>query len=277
MLPVLTSISRPADQWHLADMYIKAYHGRIQEKPLWAGVDASVYGCIRQSLKKPSFFFPQASHIQKSLSGHVSPERFISTLKGRNSPAIEKHLQKGMKIANDLPWLDRGGQASRWDCAIIYALARMLRPDRIIETGTGTGATGYCALRGAQGAHLYTFDREEEGSGDDGVPYKRWSELPRKGVGQFIGEEMEDSVFFIMGDIRQTLPRWVASEKGKPTGLDLVILDSAHTPEQQVFEAEALFPLISKGSVMLCDDTTYGWGRWSESYLNCGFLGGIRK
>jgi predicted O-methyltransferase YrrM len=263
-------------------MYIKAYHGRIQEKPLWAGVDASVYGCIKQSIKTPSFFFPQASHIHKSLSGHVSPEKFIATLKGRNAeptPSITQYLQEGLDIANALPWLDRGGQASRWDCAIIYALAKSIQPDRIIETGTGTGATGYCALRGAQGAVLHTFDMEEEGSGDDGVPYKRWADLPRNGVGQFIGEEMEDSVRFILGDIRQTLPQWVASENShrqNPDGIDLVILDSAHTPEQQVFEAETLAPLMTKGSVMLCDDTTYGWGQWSGSNLNCGFLGGIR-
>lgn len=261
-------------------MYIKAYHGRIQNSPLWAGLDASIYGCVKGLLNAHGYsLLPQVGHIFKSVSAHTAPAEFVRELASFPLPEIDSRLQEGLKAANSLPWLSTGGQASRWDCAIIYAIASILQPRRIIETGTGIGATGYCALRGAQDAHLYTFDMERGGAGVDGVPYKRWGDLPRGGVGQFITEDMADRVSFIMGDIRDTLPAWVdAQHEGfKFERPDLVILDSAHTPEHQAFEANLLLPLIKSGSVMLCDDTTYGWSRFAKSYLNCGFLGGLRK
>ena len=269
-------------------MEIPIYHKAITKNALAAGLDATVYGTLKQGLRSPGltaglFMGKQFVHIMRSLSFHQSPEDFISLLLPELSEThIKDLLKEGLELAEEMARPERGGAASRWDCAIVYAVAKGMKPEEVIETGTGVGATSLMALRGTDGAPaatLTTFDREESVTGDDAIPYYRWEELPLSGVGRLIPEQDQDRVVFVLGDIRQTLPKWVHEERLSPRNpvRALVILDSLHTPEHQRFEMEYIWPVLAEGSVVLCDDTTYGWSEHVGTYINCGFLGGIKK
>lgn len=267
-------------------MEIPVYHKAVAKNALTAGLDASVYGMVKQGLSAPGyssggFMGRQLVHIGKSLLAHRGPSRFLKELFPETlADKLEQYLDEGYEIALGLPRPNRGGAASNWDCAIVYATAKALNPAEMIETGTGVGATSCMALRGShESTRLITFDRVEEITGHDAIPYYRWDELPRGGVGQLIPGTDEHRVDFILGDIKETLPAWVEHERLSPRNptLALVILDSLHTPEHQEFELAQLWPALADGSIVLCDDTTYGWSNWINSYSNCGFLGGIRK
>ena len=269
-------------------MEIPIYHKAITMNALASGLDATIYGTLKQGLRSPGkdsgvFMGRQFVHIMRSLAEHKSPEEFISTLVPELSELDAKELlREGLEIADTMERPDRGGAASRWDCAIVYAISRALRPDEVIETGTGVGATSLMALRGTDGnphVSLTTFDREESVTGDDAIPYYRWEEMPLSGVGRLIPEQDRERVVFVLGDILETLPRWIHDERLSPRTpvRALVILDSLHTPEHQIFEMEHLWPILADGSVVLCDDTTYGWTDTVGTYSNCGFLGGVKK
>ena len=253
-------------------MNIPFYHSQIARSPLAAGMDAAIYGLIRQSMKTPGFFMNQAKHIYHSAKSHRNPVNFLGHLFPEYSPEQREYFFiEGLKVSRTLDRFDRGGAASDFDGALIYAAAQLGDPDVIIETGTGMGGTTYAALQGCE-ARAYTFDREEGVADLDGVPYARWRELPMQGVGRLIPEEMEERVVFVLADIKRTLPCWVADRKPMKS---LVILDSLHTPEHQAYEIKTLKPILAPGSVVLCDDTTSAWSEWA-GFLNCGLMGGIR-
>ena len=267
-------------------MQIPIYHKAISHSAFAAGLDAVVYGMLKQGLKSPGFdsgvfMGSQTAHIARSVLGHRKPFDFISDLCPEISERLlTRYLEEGYSIASSMPVIDKGGAAALWDCAIVYALAKAVAPEEIIETGTGIGATSCMALRGTfHYVQLTTFDREEDVVDDDGITYARWDDRPRSGVGYLIPKNEERRVSFELGDIRQTLPAWIEKERLSPRTPTkaLVILDSMHTPEHQIFEADSIWPILKEGSVILCDDTTYGWSKWANSFLNCGFLGGIRK
>tara|TARA_R100000808_G_scaffold1155_1_gene5444 strand:- start:15433 stop:16263 length:831 start_codon:yes stop_codon:yes gene_type:complete len=276
-------------------VYIPGYHNNVAKNAFTAGLDASVYGMVRQtsSVKSWQFFKRQLGHIVKSIAAHKSPGDFVESLFPECDPlAIQKLLHEGYELAQNLERPDRGGAAGNWDCAIVFTITRLMIPNEVIETGTGIGATTFMALKGSprvteswpRGNMTYsvgvtTFDREESITDDDAIPYYRWEELPLGGVGQLVPEEDSDRVTFVLGDIRETLPEWIRDQRLSPRTPTkaLVILDSMHTPEHQQFELGQLWPVLETGSVILCDDTTYGWTDWIGSYNNCGFLGGIRK
>jgi len=270
-------------------MEIPIYHKAIQKSAFAAGLDAVVYGMVKQTFTAPGikagrFMGSQVAHIARSVMSHKEPLDFLVDLIPEKQPGeLKSYLEEGYAVAARMPRVEKGGAAANWDCAIVYAVAKAMNPDEIIETGTGVGATTCMALRATSDSStpqtVTTFDREDETVDSDGIFYARWRELPRAGVGQLIPEHEENRTVFVLGDINHTLPRWINEERLSPRNpiKALVILDSMHTPEHQIFEAETLWPVLKEGSVILCDDTTYGWSSWAESYMNCGFLGGIRK
>ena len=66
-------------------MEIPVYHKAIATNPLAAGLDATIYGTIKQGLSSPGrssglFMGRQIMHIFRSVAAHQSPPDFIRGL-----------------------------------------------------------------------------------------------------------------------------------------------------------------------------------------------------
>jgi len=127
----------------------------------------------------------------------------------------------------------------------IYALAKTMRPDQILEVGTYAGGTaigwGRAILENKKGK-LISVDSDVYSRGT--FPDVTRANLRTLGL--------PDTAFeLIAGDSKQVLP----SLKGPYTNaFDLVLVDGDHTYEGALRDIENCIPLVKKGGLLLVHD-----------------------
>jgi predicted O-methyltransferase YrrM len=147
--------------------------------------------------------------------------------------------------------------------ALLYGLARALRPATVVETGTASGiSTAYllAALDRNDTGRLVSIDLPFEGGGaGDLRPLVAGTSIdgydasplpPGKEPGWAIPEELRGRWELRLGDSRGLLPALLA-EVGE---IELFFHDSLHTREHMLFEFETVWPRLARGGVLASDD-----------------------
>lgn len=135
---------------------------------------------------------------------------------------------------------DRTGRALVGRRAGWYALVRAIKPCVVLETGTHAGMGSAVLARaleknasdGDQQGHLWTFDLTSA-------------------AGSAIPEFLRSWVTFVDGDVRDSLPRTVSR---LPGAIDLMIHDSDHSYDHELFEFQTVGPYLADRGVLLTDN-----------------------
>lgn len=133
----------------------------------------------------------------------------------------------------------RFGRRAGW-----YALARVMQPEHIIETGTDKGL-GSCAIAAA---------------------------LLRNGHGRLTTMDVNpDSGYLVTGKYAEVVDRVLGNSvdllKNEDSPVDLFLHDSLHTFEHETAEFEAVAPRLAPGAVVLSDNAhdSDALSRWAET------------
>jgi predicted O-methyltransferase YrrM len=127
----------------------------------------------------------------------------------------------------------------------LYALCRALKPEKVVETGPGTGISSSFILKAL----------EANGSGE------MWSIeagvlaiSPLKlNFGQFVPESLRGRWHLIMGESEKLLPNLLNDLKS----VDFFFHDSDHSYENMSWEFEKAWPYVRKGGILAADDINF--------------------
>ena len=155
------------------------------------------------------------------------------------------HLQSTMErslkqLGNNCPFdLDHNGDPRL--AATCYAIARGLRPTRVVETGVCYGVTSACllqALHQNRHGHLHSIDLPPLAKDAD------------RHVGMLIPEELRSRWTLHRGTTVRLLPP-LLQHLGQ---IDLFLHDSLHTYEHMRFEFDAGWAALRPGGLLISDD-----------------------
>ena len=137
----------------------------------------------------------------------------------------------------------------------LYTICRVLRPERVIETGVsrGVSSTGILlALRENGCGMLDSIDLP--GASYVTESKTRWTDISdSNGPGWTIPTELRDRWRLHIGASRDILPTVVR----KAPNLGLFYHDSEHTLDNMEFEMEVVWPLLSAGGVLAVDNANW--------------------
>jgi predicted O-methyltransferase YrrM len=124
----------------------------------------------------------------------------------------------------------------------VYALVRLLAPERVVETGVHDGLSSTLilkALAANRRGRLVSIDRPS-------------SDLPVgvAGPGWLIPQELRDRWTLRLGDAVRLLPQ-VAAQNAP---IDLFLHDSDHSVSHRRFEFSTVKTFLAPAGIMLCDD-----------------------
>ncbi|HTP55987.1 MAG TPA: class I SAM-dependent methyltransferase [Thermoplasmata archaeon] len=139
----------------------------------------------------------------------------------------------------------------------LYALVRLLRPERIVETGVSSGVSSahfLAALRRNHTGRLYSIDLPTRQRG----PTLRADESPVSlppgcDTGWSVPAALRDRWVLRTGPSQTLLPALV----GEIGPIGLFLHDDLHTPGHLTFELETIRPRLGPGAVVLADNTSW--------------------
>ena len=126
-----------------------------------------------------------------------------------------------------------------------YAAVRVLRPDRVVETGVANGVSSAYFLLA-----LHLNNRGTLYSVELGDP--RYFPSGRS-PGWVVPEWLKSRWKMLLGDSRDILPGLLA----QLGSIDVFIHDSAHTYDQMIWEYRQAYPRIREGGLLLSDDALW--------------------
>lgn len=195
------------------------------------------------------------SHIFRAIKYHyrrVSEPKFIKFLSGQLN-CSSSHVEEAYRNFEDhkLLWdeIDNnlsiypnnyGGQMTR-ELPCLYLLVRLLKPNRVIETGVSAGVSSAYILRVLKDngkGKLNSIDL-----GPDNLPLG-------KRCGWVVPDELRDSWDLRIGDTKQVLIP-LLDEIG---GIDFFVQDSEHTYEHMMWEFECIWTYLRQNSLFLAHD-----------------------
>lgn len=140
----------------------------------------------------------------------------------------------------------------------LYALVRLLRPERIVELGVCSGVSSAHFLAGLRRNHrgrLYSIDLPTHQRGPALEPGEPRTALPPGlASGWSVPDALRDARWDLrIGPSERLLPRLVA----QLDSVDLFLHDDLHTPAHLAFELETIRPKLSPGAVVLADNTAW--------------------
>jgi len=146
--------------------------------------------------------------------------------------------------------------------AVLYALVRALRPERVIETGTANGVSTAFLLAGLErngSGRLLSIDLPFADAGGTIAPIVPGTEIDPDDAtpvaagrepGWIVPQELRGRWELRLGDALELLPRALADD-GE---LGLFLHDSLHSRSHMLFEFEAAWPRLRSGGVLAADD-----------------------
>lgn len=120
-----------------------------------------------------------------------------------------------------------------------YAIARIIKPRLVFETGTHDGLG------------TVVFARALEQNAAEGVAGRVLTFDQDPAAGWLVPESLRSRVEFRQGNLEQTLP--AAVRHAARGGLELFVHDSLHTYEHETFELQTVWPILSRQAVLLSD------------------------
>ncbi len=143
----------------------------------------------------------------------------------------------------------------------LFIVAKLLKPDKFVETGVHYGASSAFILKGLEGttSKLYSIDLPN-------VKYVRdtgethLDELPPSlSTGFVVPQSLRANWDLRLGDSKQELPRLLNSIEM----IDVFHHDSCHTYDFMTFEFELALGHLMPGGLLLSDDVT-----WNDAFTD---------
>jgi predicted O-methyltransferase YrrM len=155
---------------------------------------------------------------------------------------------------------DVGGWVSFGAGSVLYGLVRLERPNIVVETGVGPGASSAFilnALRRNRAGVLHSIDLPQDLSTG---AYQTTHVPAGLGAGWMVPGWLKESWRLTIGDARVELARVVRAVGT----VDLFFHDSLHTDEHVLFELNTVWPFVRPGGLILADDVN---SRWSLAFV----------
>lgn len=177
----------------------------------------------------------------------------------------------------------RVGAGPELKCRTLYITTRIMKPEKMVETGVATGFTSACILaaldKNGKG-HLYSIDLpiyepriDKDGQIDASV-------IPKNKLsGHVIPDNLRKRWSLILGRSDEKLPALL----GKIKKIDVFLHDSEHSYDNMMFELSTSFPYLNNGGLLAVDDINYNdsfrefCSKHKLSYYSICFLGLTRK
>jgi predicted O-methyltransferase YrrM len=124
-----------------------------------------------------------------------------------------------------------------------YGLSRLLRPELVLETGIGSGASSRAILLGLEKnriGHLHSIE----------LPTPKSEMLPE--IGYLVPQDLRHRWSQTFGASRRVMPA-LLDQLGK---VDLFLHDSRHSYRNQRMEYFAVWPYLKPGGILLSDDVS---------------------
>lgn len=187
----------------------------------------------------PSFYSRgKAESVITSLTG-VSPRGFYAELEA-------SEFFREMASRNDYLLKNKLGNVPiETEGKFLYALCRAFKPERVVETGPGTGISSSFILKA-----LAENGIGEMWSIEAGV--LRVEPLKLK-FGQFVPDDLRGRWHLAMGESRDLLPKLLSDIKR----IDLFFHDSDHSYENMLWEFNEAWPFIRPGGLLAADDINF--------------------
>ncbi|MGC8505943.1 MAG: class I SAM-dependent methyltransferase [Thermoplasmata archaeon] len=172
----------------------------------------------------------------------IDPSIYIE-VKDSFSP-VKSHVEK-MVSGKDY-W-----QVSPDELNYIFSATKLLRPEKVVETGVGPGTTSYAFLSAMSDfdGKLYSFDL--------GIRYGESDHMP---VGFVVPQEMRSAWTLTIGDSMVTLLPVLR----KISPIDIFFHDSDHTYNHVMFEMTSADRSLKKRGLIVVDN--YDWSRAPEDF-----------
>jgi len=189
---------------------------------------------------------PQQAAPQPIFSGVLTVEECVA-LVGAESGGWEK----GPSLARVREWpfdqrarIGGGGAAMAGDTMLgrlVYAVARTVRPDTIVETGVATGVTS---------AHLLAA-LEDNGHGVlHSIDLPPTDMIAAGHVGAAVPDDLRHRWTYHWGASRRLLPRLLENVQGHL----MFVHDSDHSYANMAWEIRCAWRAMTSGGVIVCDD-----------------------
>ena len=199
--------------------------------------------------------------------------RKLTRLSGR---AVDEAFREIPSDDEFFQYLGRMQMESWPACAggpMLYALARLVRPSVVVETGVAGGfSSAYIlsALQHNSKGHLYSIDLGES-----------WYLPAGKETGWIVPEELRDRWTLLMGDSEEVLPD-LLDDLG---AVEIFLHDSYHGYEQMMWEFRVAWGPLAAGGLLLSDDiwansSFFDFAKLAGATPTCLFytrMGGLKK
>jgi len=171
-----------------------------------------------------------------------------------------RHLESDIRRARQLCPENLGGWLDFSLASLLYALVRCRKPEVVVETGVGPGASSAFilkALRDSGAGHLYSIDLP----GNDALVYPQIGRAYDIHVpdgfdtGWLVRPDLRSRWTLLIGDTNEKLPL-LLERVGR---VDIFLHDSLHTDAHVNFELSTVLPHMKNTGLLLADDVHSGW------------------
>ncbi len=139
----------------------------------------------------------------------------------------------------------------------LFALARLLRPEHIVEAGVSSGVSSahfLAALRRNRRGRLHSIDLPTRQRGPELTRGESTVAIPPgRQTGWAVPARLQERWDLRLGPSQELLPRLVE----EIASIGLFLHDDLHTPAHLAFELETIRPRLFPGAVVLADNTTW--------------------
>jgi hypothetical protein len=139
----------------------------------------------------------------------------------------------------------------------LFAIARLVRPEHIVEVGVSSGVSSahfLAALRRNRRGRLHSIDLPTRQKGPELAKGETSVAVPPgRESGWAVPEKVRERWDLRLGPSQTLLPSLV----GELDGIGLFLHDDLHTPAHLTFELETIRPHLAPGSVVLADNTRW--------------------
>jgi predicted O-methyltransferase YrrM len=147
---------------------------------------------------------------------------------------------------------------SNFGLLFLYSLTRIQRPQVVLETGVGHGASSAVltqAMRANGSGKLYSIDLPN-------AKYPMSSGIISDSMGAMetgwlVSDSLKSYWTLVLGESRQKLPELLE----QVASVDFFIHDSEHTYQAMMFEYTSVWPHLSRGGFLISDDVN-----WNEAF-----------
>lgn len=190
---------------------------------------------LKNKIRHPICFVDKARFMWKSMK----PVEFCENITGK------KVTQEILDGAKNIYYQDDQRVS-------LYILTRLLKPEKVVETGVAKGASTQAILKAMKDnnfGHLWSIELQVEGYCTDGQVHM--SET----TAEFVSDDLKDRWTLVLGDSKIELPKLLK----KIGRVNLFIHDSLHTYEHMLMEFKAALPY---SNIIFSDDIF-----WNHAFM----------